>query len=261
MPVSTKLHPSRTPSTSSPNRRKAGKVADNSRLQKVSRDLDKFLDGVSRSQGTSPFGLLGGLVERAQKGDHQAREDLFSQCDANVRRWARAEVGEDRADDLRQEVLMRAHRKLKSLEVPEAFLGWLRVMTRRLAYNLLKRERPERRWWASAANDRSLDIFELIPGRESDPALEYLEEADRQACLEIIWQVVSRLEPRQRLLAELYYREGRSITQIAHRLGTQRKPLPEGTVKTHLNRLRKIIRKEVLGLGGQGEPPHAPMLA
>jgi RNA polymerase sigma factor (sigma-70 family) len=201
------------------------------------------------------------LVKRAQQGDRQACEDLFTRCDGNVRRWARAEVGEDRADDLRQEVLMRAHRKLKSLDVPEAFLGWLRVMTRRLAYNLLKRERPERRWWTSAANDRSLDIFELIPGRESDPALEYLEEADRQACLEIIWQVVARMEPRQRLLAELYYREGRSIAQIAHRLGTRRKPLPEGTVKTHLNRLRKTIRKEVLGLGALVELPHAPMLA
>ena len=73
--------------------------------------------------------------------------------------------------------------------------------------------------------------------------------------------VVARMEPRQRLLAELYYREGRSIAQIAHRLGTRRKPLPEGTVKTHLNRLRKTIRKEVLGLGALVELPHAPMLA
>jgi len=201
------------------------------------------------------------LVRRALAGDLEARNELFARSDGNVWRWSRSEVGAHRADDLRQEVLLRAHRKLNGLEVPEAYLGWLRIMTRRLAYNLLKKERPERRWWTSATSERSFDIFELIPGRETDPAMDFLNESDRKACLEIIWKVVETLEPAQRNLADLYYRQGKSVTQIAITLGSARKPKPQGTVKTLLNRLRKAIRRGVVEMAGSTTLPHEPMQA
>jgi len=188
---------------------------------------------------------LAPLVVLAQSGDIQARNELFAQLRPAVRLWARVEVGEGRADDLCQEVMMRAHRKLKSLDAPEAIRKWLRVMTRRLGYNLLKRERPERRWWASATNDRALDIFDLIPGRENDPAQEILDDEDRKACLDEIWRVVERLNFKQRILAKLYYGEGRSVSAIARALGEPGCPIPLGTVKTLLNRLRINIRAAV----------------
>lgn len=199
--------------------------------------------------GSAETDTLAPLVVLAQGGDSLSRNELFSRLRPAVRQWARVEVGEGRAEDLCQEVLFRAHRKLNSLEAPGAIRKWLRVMTRRLGYNLLKRERPERRWWASATNDRSLDIFDLIPGRENDPAQEILDEADRRACLELIWQVVEGLDSRQRILAKLYYGEGRPISAIARALGTVGRPLPQGTVKTLLNRLRINLRAGVREIG------------
>ncbi len=191
------------------------------------------------SAGTDNLALI---VVLAQKGDIHARNDLFTRLRPAVRSWARVEVGEGRADDLCQEVLCRAHRKLDSLEEPGAIRKWLRVMTRRLGYNLLKRERPERRWWASASNDRSLDIFDLIPGRENDPAQELVDETERKACLEEVWRVVEELDLRQRILAKLYYGEGWTISAIARKMSNDENPLPIGTVKTLLNRLRMNVR-------------------
>jgi DNA-directed RNA polymerase specialized sigma24 family protein len=91
--------------------------------------------------------------------------------------------------------------------------------------------------------------------------MDFLNESDRKACLEIIWKVVETLEPAQRNLADLYYRQGKSVTQIAITLGSARKPKPQGTVKTLLNRLRKAIRRGVVEMDGATTLPHEPMQA
>ncbi len=210
---------------------------------------------------TNPETTLPGLVVLAKAGNQQARNELFARSADAVESWARQDVGPARSEDLSQEVLLRAHRKLDSLMVPEAFLGWLRVMTRRMAYNLLKKERPERRWWVTTAAVRSLEIFELLPGREKDPGLEFFEESDRRVCLELIWRVVGTLEPRQQMLADYYYRQGRTVEQISRAMGLPGQPLPMGTVKTSLSRLRKAIRRGVEGQEVFSVPDHGPMKA
>ncbi|RLS84489.1 MAG: hypothetical protein DWI07_02390, partial [Planctomycetota bacterium] len=106
--------------------------------QGISQDIDPgavseiCLQTPCEATGAPPTTLqedLTPLVRRALAGDLEARNELFARSDGNVWRWSRSEVGAHRADDLRQEVLLRAHRKLNGLEVPEAYLGWLRIMT------------------------------------------------------------------------------------------------------------------------------------
>lgn len=209
--------------------------------------------------------VLGALAERSLSGDRESRNRLFEHSAPIVRTWTRNLVGEDRAMDLCQEVLLRAHRKLDSLKSPDAFLGWMRVMTKRMACNLLRKERPQRRWWALVSLETSNRVWERLPGREVEPGTDIGNAEEREKRLEAVWRGIHSLEPGLRRVAELYYRDGRSVGQISRligkRMGRQLKQVPTGTVKTMLARIRQVVRLQVEGRVFRPDPDHYPLKA
>src|SRR6476660_1345313 len=80
------------------------------------------------------------LVRAAQRGDRQAFGDLFERFERHVlaiglRRLS--DYGE--AQELCQDVFIQAMKKIDQLRTPEAFPGWLRQITVRMAINRLVR--------------------------------------------------------------------------------------------------------------------------
>lgn len=211
--------------------------------------------------GSSLARMLGPLVERSQSGDRDSRNQLFEQSAPLVRSWTRHLVGEERAPDLCQEVLLRAHRKLNSLKAPDAFLGWMRVMTQRMACNLLRKERPERRWWTLMPRESSREFWELIPGREAEPGAQIDLAEEREIRLQAVWAGIHSLETGLRRVAELYYRDGRSVSQICQLMGKRNKRVPPGTVKTMLARIRHSVRNQVEGRKEFPKPDLYPLKA
>lgn len=177
------------------------------------------------------------LVERCLGGDDSAWEDLVRAHTRRVYGVCYRFTGSDtEAQDLTQDVFLRVFKTLGSFRSGEgSFSVWLMRLTRNLLIDNYRRGKQER------ATD---SIEEQLPMLEEKYSLSSRTDgmvAGREAS-EILQAALERLSPELREtlilrdLEELEYRE------IAQSLG-----VPEGTVKSRLNRgraeLARILRR------------------
>ena len=163
------------------------------------------------------------VVALAMGGDRSAFSELVWRRQSWLRNLLRR-LSRDpaRADDLAQQVFLKAWRSLPQLKSPGAFGGWLR----RLAINT---------WLAEvrAAPPRAMEW-----GPEELPAAAFMPTAAEQLDLD---RALAKLTHTERLCVVLAYSEGMSHGEISAAAA-----LPLGTVKSHVRRgaqrLRVLLR-------------------
>jgi RNA polymerase sigma-70 factor (ECF subfamily) len=178
------------------------------------------------------------LVTRCLSGEDVAWEEMVR---AHTRRvyaiCYRFTSSDSEAQDLTQEVFLRVFRSLKSFRAGEgSFVVWLTRLARNLLIDHYRRTRQER---ATDSIEGQLDVLEerhamagrtdgMLAGREASEALQ---------------GALSRLSPELRetlILRDLEEMEYREIAQVLK--------VPEGTVKSRLNRgraeLARILRRQ-----------------
>ena len=177
------------------------------------------------------------LIERCLGGEEAAWEDLVRVHTRRVYAICYRFTGSDSgAQDLTQEVFLRVFRSLKSFRAGEgSFTVWLARLTRNLLIDHYRRTRLER---VTESIEGQLPMLEertamsartegLVAGRE---ASDLLQGALQKLSPELRETVILRD------LEELEYRE---IAQVLN--------VPEGTVKSRLNRgraeLARILRR------------------
>jgi RNA polymerase sigma-70 factor (ECF subfamily) len=193
-------------------------VSPAARLQMESLDLDRT------------------LVERCLRGDSAAWEDLVRQHSRRVYGLCYRFTGRDsEAQDLTQDVFLRVFRSLSTFRSNEgSFSTWLARLTRNLLIDHYRRTR----------NERITDsIEEQLPRVEGSKTVARSDAAvaGREAS-ELLQGALAKLSPELRetiILRDLQDMEYREISQI---LG-----IPEGTVKSRLNRgraeLARLLKK------------------
>lgn len=134
------------------------------------------------------------------------------------------------ADDLAQEVFLRAYRGLCGFEGRARFSTWLY----RIAYNVYLNHRTRVR--ELAALPEGFEFGAMAPETALSPARSDLRR-DLDAA-------IAALPERYRAVVMLYYLEDVSYPEIAEILD-----LPLGTVKTHLHRAKRILREHLHGWG------------
>ena len=161
-------------------------------------------------------------ARRAAGGDHEAFERLYRGHVGRIHALARRMVGDDVADDLTQEVFIRAWEKLSSFRGDAKFGTWLH----RLAVNhmLSRRESVRKREARSVTGEGVLDGVAAPVARSSGAAL------DRE-------EAVSRLPAGARDVFVLYDVEGYGHDEIAGLMG-----ISPGTSKSQLHRARMLLR-------------------
>ncbi len=145
-------------------------------------------------------------------------------------RLASSSPGE--ADDLAQEVALRALRYAGSFEPGRALWPWLRTVADRVAWDRLRERGAEPR---PSPGARPQEPEHEPAARPAPPDLELFEEVER---------LLSGLAPLERAVLAGFHLRGESIASLARSLG-----LPEGTVKSHLSRARRRLA---------GLPPSKP---
>jgi len=144
---------------------------------------------------------------------------------------------ESEAQDLTQEVFLRIFRTLKTFRSGEgSFVVWLARLTRNLLIDHYRRSRLER------ATDSIEDQLPMLEERNALGARTDGMLAGREAS-EILQSALGRLSPELRetvILRDLEELEYREIAEVLK--------VPEGTVKSRLNRgraeLARILRKQ-----------------
>ncbi|MEP6714875.1 MAG: sigma-70 family RNA polymerase sigma factor [Terriglobia bacterium] len=168
------------------------------------------------------------LVERCLSGENTAWEDLVRQHTRRVYGICYRFTSRDsEAQDLTQEVFMRVFRALHGFRSTEgSFATWLTRITRNLLIDHYRRSRYER---VTDSIDEQLPRMEegFVSTSRPDRAL-----AGREAS-ELLQGALAKLSPELRetiILRDLQEMEYREIANVLS--------IPEGTVKSRLNRGR-----------------------
>jgi RNA polymerase sigma-70 factor, ECF subfamily len=178
------------------------------------------------------------LVERCLAGEEYAWEDLVKAHTRRVYAICYRFTGADHdAQDLTQDVFLRLFRSLKSYRVGEgSFVVWLSRLTRNLLIDHYRRTKL----------DRVTDSIEgQLPMLEEKTAASARTDgilAGREAS-EVLQAGLQRLSPELReavILRDLEEMEYKEIAQVLN--------VPEGTVKSRLNRgraeLARVLRQK-----------------
>lgn len=178
------------------------------------------------------------LVERCLQGDEGAWEDLVKAHTRRVYAICYRFTGKDsEAQDLTQEVFLRVFKSVKSFRAGEgSFAVWLTRLTRNLLIDHYRRSKMDR------ATDSIEDQLGVMENRAAIESRTDAVLAGREAS-EVLQGALAKLSPELRetvILRDLEEMEYREIAQIL--------AVPEGTVKSRLNRgraeLARILRRQ-----------------
>ncbi len=149
-----------------------------------------------------------------------------------VFRWAVALTGDyDEAEDVTQEVFVRAYTKLDTFRGDGSVEGWLYRITRRLVSRDRARSRRRASLAALPAAQAERDVYVTDPGAR----------VDRESALALIREVVDALPLRQREVFVLCDLQGQSPAQAAFMLG-----MKDVSVRASLFKARAAVRRSVL---------------
>ncbi len=146
------------------------------------------------------------------------------------------------AEDISQEVFLKAYDRFDELSQSKTAGGWLKVVTRNLCLNHLTRYRARWTLFTDLKRDDDDDRGFEIPA--DDTQGDDAELADKRALLE---SALHKLPKAHRVPLVLYHFEELSYDEIAQRL-----KLSLSKVKTDIHRGREALRK-ILKLDMEGE--------
>lgn len=168
------------------------------------------------------------LVIRAQAGDHDAMNALCAQFQNTIAALARKRLPESDVEDLVQDVLLQATRKLNQLRAPAAFPGWIKTMTVRLAINYGKRRK------ATVSADPDLLAQTMTCGQTPLDDLQVAEQASE------VRDGMAALRDMDRQTLEAFYFDGKSLNEMCDQFDA-----PLGTIKRRLHTARRRLAKHL----------------
>ena len=145
------------------------------------------------------------LAERCQDGDTRAYAALLEQFGPRIFGFLHNRIGNVHdAEDLTQEVFVKAYRNIHRFDTSRPFGPWLFTIARRTAATFHRRRRPVEILDENAVSD------------EADPQSRAESEDDCRR----IWAFARTLRPRYFEVLWLRYREDFQLPQIAESIGT-----------------------------------------
>lgn len=183
------------------------------------------------------------LIQHAQAGD---REAFCSLTRAYQRRIYSLALYYTRnpmdAEDLSQEVWLKAYRALPEFKGEASFYTWLRQIT---INTLLNQQRSS--FWAAGKKAERLSLDDVELPHTIEPALHQRMLVDQ------VLHALSELSARERLIFLLKHREGMTYDEIASTCGVS-----VGTIKKALFRTVTKLREQLGGNAAQYAAASAP---
>lgn len=189
------------------------------------------------NEGPSPASETDALIERCLQGDQLAWDAIVRQYWRRVFNVAYKFVGRhDEAEDLAQDIFLKVFKSLATFDRRANFQTWLISVSRNLCIDHYRSVRRERE-----TIDRDISADDLTPATTDAGPLLQMERNDLARQLHRALQELPetlRTAVVMRDIQELSYQE------IADHLS-----LPEGTVKSRINRGRLELARQIRRLG------------
>lgn len=176
------------------------------------------------------------LINACLRGDQRAWDAIVQRYRRKVFNVAYTFVGRhEEAEDLTQEIFLRVFRALDTFDRRANFTTWIISVSRNLCIDHFRRVRRERE-----TMDRRVDASALSPVAPGIDPLGRLERFDRR---ELLRDALKALPETLRVAVMLRDLQELSYQEIAARLG-----VPDGTVKSRINRGRRELARHVVRL-------------
>ena len=182
------------------------------------------------------------LVASARAGSQDAFRELLRRYERPVYALVVRMVHDPSlAEDLAQEVFLKAFRSLAGFDPQRKFASWLFKIAHNTTIDQLRRRAVETEPLETGGDDDRLDPLATV----ADPRAATPEaERQRTELGRALERAVAGLRPEYREAVLLRFQEGLAYEEIAEVLG-----VPLGTVKTHLHRARRELAERLRGMG------------
>jgi RNA polymerase sigma-70 factor, ECF subfamily len=186
----------------------------------------------------SPTEAIDTLIASCLGGDQTAWEEIVRQHRRKVFNIAYKFTGRhDEAEDLTQDIFLKIFKSLHTFDRRANFQTWLVSVSRNLCIDHYRSVRKERE-----TIDRGVDASELSPATPEPGPIAALEQRDRVMLLR---QAMSALPETLRTAVLL-----RDIQELSYQEIADKLRLPEGTVKSRINRGRTELARQIRKLRG-----------
>jgi RNA polymerase sigma-70 factor (ECF subfamily) len=145
------------------------------------------------------------------------------------------------AEDLAQEVFVKAYRRLDSYDPERKLSSWLFKIAHNTTIDHLRRGAPETVPLEAEKDGERAGLASVLPDESVESPAAGAERKDLGRALE---KAIATLRPEYREAVLMFYAEGASYQEICEVTG-----LPMGTVKTNLHRARKQLAQEMTAMG------------
>ena len=182
------------------------------------------------------------LVAQARAGSQEAFRELVVRFERPVYSLVVRMVQDaGTAEDLAQEVFIKAFRRLDTYDPERKLSSWLFKIAHNTTIDFLRRHAPETVPLEAEKEDDRGSLSAVLSDESSENPAAAAERRDMGRALE---RSISRLRTEYREAVVLFYLEGASYQDICEATG-----LPLGTVKTNLHRARNELAQEMAALG------------
>lgn len=178
------------------------------------------------------------LVSECIAGNEDAIEMLVRQYEGSVFRLALSIVGDNvEANEITQDTFIAALRALPAYEEQRSFKAWLFTIAVNQSRNHLRKRKTLERLKASLTT-----LFRIEFQKQTLPE-ETIIQNEREAAL---WNSLSQMDERHRIVVVLRYFHELSVTEIAETLS-----INEGTVHSRLHNAREKLKNALEHLHGE----------
>lgn len=186
-------------------------------------------DASSSRQPGSPEAL----IDRCLAGDQSAWDAIVKLYWRRVFNVAYKFVARhDEAEDLTQDIFIRVYKSLGTFDRRAHFQSWLISVSRNLCIDHYRSVRKERE-----TMNRDVDPDDLKPAASTPSAYTVLEQRDRVTLLRL---ALEKLAPSLKTAVMM-----RDIQELSYHEIADRLQLPEGTVKSRINRGRSELARQI----------------
>lgn len=169
------------------------------------------------------------VIELAAAGDRASADILIRAHQGSLYSYILRLSGRpDIAEDIVQDAFVRVLANLGRFDPRFRFSTWLFTIAKRLYVNAMQKHKPH----------YDSDIVESARGRFEEPEAPAIATEERARAREALDKALLGLNEEQRQIMLLFHQQEWPIARIADYMH-----MPEGTVKSHLHRGRKKMRR------------------